>query len=110
MAKRGQLTDAIKAKTRVLLGYEITQRELRLMPYIQSLIMNGQNIDPRKINADERTILSDWRQKGFIEGGASDLAISKDFWDALHEILWIGYVDIEDELAPEAEPAQTQAQ
>jgi hypothetical protein len=110
MAKRGELTDAIKAKAKELLGYEITQRELRTMPYIQYCVLNGQNIDPRKINAEERTILSDWRQKGFIEGGASDLAISKDFWDALHEILWISYVDIADDLVPDAAPANAQAQ
>ena len=32
---RGMLTDEIRAKSKELLGYEITQVELRLMPYLQ---------------------------------------------------------------------------
>lgn len=108
MAKRGQLTGAIKAKSQELLGYEITQQELRLMPYVQSTMMNDHVIDPRKINGEERTILSEWRQKGYIEGGASGMAISKDFWDAINQILWLGYVAFADELEPE--PAEAQAE
>lgn len=108
MAKRGQLTDSIKAKSKVLLGYEISQRELRLMAYVQSTMVNDQVIDPRKINDDERTILSEWRQKGYIEGGAGGMSISKDFWDAIHQIMWLGYVAFADE--PEPNPAQAEAQ
>jgi len=31
--KRGQLTDRIREKSNELLGYKITQQELRLLPY-----------------------------------------------------------------------------
>ncbi len=54
---RGQLTEAIKAQAREHLGWEINQTELRLMPYIQSVMMNDQRLDPRKINGPEREIL-----------------------------------------------------
>lgn len=51
MAKRGKLTSQIIAKGRELLGKEINQRELRLMPYVQYCLINGQNIAPNKVNA-----------------------------------------------------------
>lgn len=62
------------------------------MPYIQFVMMNEQRIDPRKINEKERDILSGWRARGWIEGGASELSVTKEFWDAMSEILWLGYV------------------
>ncbi len=97
MAKRGQLTQKIKDKSRELLGYEITQRELRLMPYVQYVMINDQKIEPRKVNSEEREILSKWRERGFIEGGAAGMAISEEFWNALHAILFLGYVAYREE-------------
>lgn len=92
MAKRGQLTQQITAKAFELLGKEITQQELRLMPYVQYCLTNGDNIDPNKIRADERQILSDWRARGWVSGGASDLEVSEEFWRAINTIIWLGYV------------------
>ncbi|KKN18188.1 hypothetical protein LCGC14_0958240 [marine sediment metagenome] len=93
--KRGQLTDRIKKKSKEILGYEISQEELRLMAYAQYQMVNEQKIDPNKINQGERAILQKWREAGHIEGGASGLAITKEFWDAICEILFLGYVDID---------------
>lgn len=97
MAKRGQLTKKIKSLATELLGKEITQVELRLMPYAQHCLMNSQIIDPNRINSAEREVLSDWRKRGFIDGGASGVDVTKEFWDALSAILWLGYVAYEDE-------------
>jgi len=93
--KRGQLTDRIKDWSKELLGYEITQMELRFLPYIQYVMVNNQKIDPVKINADERSMLSFWRNKGYIEGGVSGLKITKEFWDIINELIFLGYVDID---------------
>ena len=93
---RGQLTEAVKAKSKELLGYEIGVTELRLMPYVQYVMMNEQRIDPNKCNGDDREILSKWRKAGHIEGGASGLAITREFWDILCEILFMSYVDYDD--------------
>lgn len=93
MQKRGQLTDRIKAKSKELLGYEMNVTELRLMPYIQYQMMNEQRIDPWKVNEEDRKILQKWREAGHIEGGASGLGITKEFWDIINEILFLGYVD-----------------
>jgi hypothetical protein len=92
--KRGQLTSRIKEKSFELLGYEIDQKELRLMVYVQYVMINDQYIDIRKINQEEREILSQWRKAGYIEGGASQMGITKEFWDILCEIIFLGYVDL----------------
>lgn len=97
MAKRGQLTSQIKAKSLELLGKEITQRELRLMPYAQYCLLNGQNIAPSKVNEEERAVLSDWRARGWISGGASNFGATQEFWSAMHPILWLGYVTYKDQ-------------
>jgi len=95
MTRRGMLTEEIKTRSKELLGYEIDTIELRLMPYILYVMMNEQRIDPRRINQEERDILSKWRKAGHIEGGASDLAITEEFWNIICEIAQMGYVDIE---------------
>lgn len=94
---RGQLTDRIKEKSKELMGYEISMRELRLMPYVQYCLLNSENINPRKVNQEEREILSRWRKAGYIEGGASGFGVTKEFWDIMSEILFLGYVDLFEE-------------
>lgn len=89
---RGAVTPEIKARSKDLLGYEVGLRELRLMPYIQFVMMNDQRLDPRKINEEERAILAKWREAGHIEGGASGLSITREFWDIINDLLFMGYV------------------
>ena len=89
---RGELTKNVIVKSKELLGYEIDTVELRLMPYIQYTMMNNQSIDPNSINAEDRKVLSKWRKSGHIEGGVSGLAITKEFWDIINELLFMSYV------------------
>lgn len=91
---RGQLTQRIKDKSHELLGYEINQIELRLMPYIQYVMVNNQRINTSQINSGEREIVSKWRKAGHLEGGAMDMRITREFWDIMNEILFLGYVDL----------------
>lgn len=93
---RGQLTPEVQELAKQHLNREISLRELRLMPYVQYTLMNSQKIDPNKINGEEREILSKWKKSGWCEGGMTGFAVSKDFWDAINQILWVGYVDYED--------------
>ena len=95
MAGRGQLTDKIKIRSKELLGYEIDVKELRLMPYIQYVMTNEQRISSRHINQEEREVLRKWKEVKYIEEGASGLSITKEFWDILCEIIFLGYVDID---------------
>lgn len=95
MQARGQVTERIKAESKKLLGYEIDQTELRLMPYIMHVMMNDQKIDPHKINGEERSILSKWRKADHIEGGISGLRVTEEFWMILSRMMLLGYVDID---------------
>ena len=93
--KRGMLTQRIKDASMRLLGYEMDTTELRLMPYIQYVMVNDQRLDPRKCNQDDREILAKWRAAGLIEGGAGGLGITEEFWNIICEIIRLGYVDID---------------
>ena len=92
--QRGQLTDRIKEKSKELFGYEITRIELRLIPYLQYTMINNQSISPQHINSEERAIISKWRKSGYIKGGLSSMQISREFWDIMNEIIFLGYVDL----------------
>ena len=92
---RGQLTDRANEIAQASLGRKITQQELRLLPYIQYCMMNEQTLRMEHISREEREILSKWREEGLIDGGASGLSITKDFWNFMSEILFETYVDYE---------------
>jgi len=100
--KRGQLTQRVKDKSKELLGYEITRDELRLMPYLQNVIMNKQYMKPEHINQEDREILSDWHKKKYIDRYSTaepehriQIEITKEFWDIINEILYLAYVNID---------------
>ena len=95
MGARGQLTQQIKDRSKELMGYEINRTELRLMPYVLTVMMNMQRIDPRMVNKDDRDIMAKWKKAKYIEGGAGGLNICKEFWNIICEIVMMGYVDID---------------
>ena len=92
--RRGQLTERIKVKSKELMGREIDTTELRLMAYAQYVMCNDQRIDPRHCNQEDREVLKKWRDAGYIEGGASGMTITREFWNILCEIIFLGYVDL----------------
>lgn len=99
--KRGMITTRIQECSNKWLYREITQAELRLMAYVQSVLTNSQKIDIRKITEDECEILSQWMVDGWVTDGVTHvlsddvkLSVSKHFWDAMCEIIWLGYVDL----------------
>ncbi len=92
--ERGMLTKRIRVLSVKLMRRKINKTELRLMPYIIHVMMNEQRIDISRVNEDERAILSEWREKGYIEGGAGGLQISTEFWNIICEIVRLGYVDL----------------
>ena len=93
MAGRGQLTDSAKAKMEAFLGRTANPDRIGgCNPYIHFVMMNEQRIDPKKINGEERQILFELRAAGHVEGGASGLAMTREFWDFLCDILFDTYV------------------
>lgn len=89
---RGELTPEIQGMAKEFLNREITRTELRLYPYLDYLMKNEQKIDPSKCNNADRNILSILRQEKHIEGGASGLSMTKEFFDYINQVLWLGYV------------------
>ena len=89
---RGAITEEINKIAMRSIGREITKTELRLYAYIDYVMKNEQKLDPRRCNQDDRDVLSILKKEGHIEGGASGLAITKEFYDYMAEVLWEGYV------------------
>lgn len=89
--ERGFVTEEIEKK------YNFTQEEVRLIPYLQYCCINNMKLDPNKIYPEEREIISKWRQKGYIDGGASEIVcVSKEFWDIMSNVLWESYANKKD--------------
>jgi len=91
-AGRGGLTLEIQKVAKERLGREISLQELRLMPYVDSVMKNNRKIDRSKVNQEEEDILEVWEGKGWIQE-ADRLMRSRDFYNAIQEILWFGYVN-----------------
>jgi len=89
---RGALTEDIQKLAKNFLGREISTTELRLYPYLDFTMKNTQRIDPRVINQDDRDVLKTLKTEGHIEGGASGLGMTKEFYDYINQVLWQGYV------------------
>lgn len=91
---RGQLTQRIKNKSFELLGYEITQVELRLIPYLIYLMTNSQPIDPSRASANERDVIAKWFAAGLISRIGPAMKITRGFWDICNELIYLGYIDL----------------
>ena len=89
---RGVLTKEVQEIAKKHIGREIDTTELRLIPYIQYIMVNEQKIESIRVNLEDRKILQKWRKKGYIKGGSSELSITKEFWDFMCEILFQSYV------------------
>jgi len=89
---RGKLTDEIQGLAKNFLGREITTAELRLYPYLDYVMKNNQCIEPSRIIQADRDILKILKHERHIEGGASGLSMTKEFYDYINQVLWLGYV------------------
>lgn len=88
---RGVLTDEVKELSKELFGYEFTVRELRMLPYLMHCLLDNANVNPNKINAEERAILMGWQKNNFLERPSAALAVSSEFYDKMCRMLKIGY-------------------
>ncbi len=89
---RGIITEEIQSVALTRLNREISKKELRLIPYIQYLMVNEQKLDPNKIDSEERKIWANWKKEGYVDGGMTGMYISREFWTFMLEVLWFGYV------------------
>lgn len=91
---RGELTKRVQETAKVLLGREITVRELRLMPYICNIMQNTPVIDQRKINDEERDIIDQWFNDDWLDGTVVNPRITEKYWMAFNALLFLAYVDL----------------
>ena len=91
---RGCLTEGIKTLSMATFGRIISLKELRLMPYLQFVLMNDKVIDYSKIDMDEREILASWQSEGwfFYYNDNQKIMVTKEFWDNMNKILFYSYV------------------
>ena len=93
MTYRGQLNPKVQEIAEKYLGRALkSTSELKLLPYLDYLMKNEQKINPLKINQEERDLLKELKQEGHIAGGACGLQMTKEFYDAIQQILWQAYV------------------
>lgn len=89
---RGCLNEEIKEKYP-----KLTTEELRLIPYVQYCLVNQKPIS--NVNAQEIDILSKWIMDGYITNIHTRPKCSREFWDIINDILFMGYCpEMEDEL------------
>ena len=91
IAERGMMTNTIKEKSNELFGYEITQDELWLIPYVLYCLQNSGEYEMDKLHEDEMDILEAWEDLGYIETDTCVFTnITKEFFDAMNELLYLG--------------------
>jgi len=91
MTKRGVIVTEIQEVAMTHIGREISQQELRLIPYVHFVLCNGGVIDVHKVNAEELGIIREWMDEGLLFGNNGDLRTTKRFWDYMSEVMYLGY-------------------
>ena len=93
---RGVLTESIKRMAFNYFAKDISEVELRLMAYIQFILMNEKVVDNNKVNMEELDIIEGWLSKGYlIKDEDSKLSCRVDFWDIMCRILYVSYVNFD---------------
>jgi hypothetical protein len=96
MAGRGEYTAEVAAYMESFLGRPSSRVELRLIPYLQYVMVNEQKLDPLKLNAEERDVIALLRDAGHVEGGMTGFRVTEEFWNFMCGVLLIAYVDYRD--------------
>lgn len=91
---RGMLTDNIQEKAVTFLNREISQKELRLYPYIDYSIKNAcQGWSYLKMDEEEIKILNRLYDEGHIIYSPEKVIVTRSFYNFMQDILASGYVE-----------------
>jgi hypothetical protein len=85
------LSYEIKKEARILLGHDLTLRELRLLPYIDYCCKNSCFYYER-ITTEERVILKNWEATDLLCVGDT-VKVSQRFYSFMCRALWDAYVE-----------------
>lgn len=91
---RGILTTEIQNKANSFLKREISQKELRLYPYIDYSIKNGcQGWSYSKMDEKEIKILNRLYDERHVIYSPEKIIVTRNFYDFIQDILAISYVE-----------------
>lgn len=91
---RGVLCESIINKSKKFLGTEITQKELRLYPYLDYVWKNSGHIDLRKLDNEEVSILNTRIIDAYmIMDSNNKIYPTKEFYYYVQDILADAYVE-----------------
>ena len=88
------LTDKIQTKAKIFLQREISQKELRLYPYIDYTIKNAcQGWSYSKMDEEEIKILNKLYDEGHISYSPEKIIVTRKFYDFMQDVLATSYID-----------------
>lgn len=76
-------------------GFDGTVKELRLLPYVISRLLDNKPLVAEHLNGDEFVILCNWVDKGWIvsEDFLKKLIVTDDFFNKMVKVLKLGYLE-----------------
>lgn len=104
MNPRGMFTEELAKR------HDLRSRdELRILPYLQYLLINRLPIDPAKITPTEHECLIRWRNEGRITFSMTRFpTCTEDFWLWMNRVLWESYAaHPEEKDTPAQNPEET---
>lgn len=103
--ERGRIDEEKAEEYATFLGHPLTQKELRLIPYLNDCALNHKPIDQRKIDDEEREIIERWRNNNWF-ATSPYIMFTSEFWEFCCDVLYNFYLTTiilqdEDELTKE---------
>lgn len=89
---RGVLNADIQELAKEYFGEEMTTTELRLIPYIDYCVKNGNDFSLSQINDDELEILQYWEETERVLLSTGKVFITRSFYNFIQNILAVSYV------------------
>lgn len=86
----------VRARFEELTGVRLDRKNIRLLPYIQYVLMNEQVFDISKITLQENAIIQELKSKGCLIDHKGRIRCTLDFWTVLNDVLYLAYVDHEE--------------
>lgn len=110
---QGMLTGKQSQKLTYMLDEKLTAEELLLLPYISECLIHSHPIKNNWMDEDKHRCLNSFLTRGWFtqlekEWRAQDgtyvyrFQVTKQFWDAMNEVLWMEYVEFRDPTPTEA--------
>jgi hypothetical protein len=91
---RGRFDQGVKDLFKKHLGREGSVIELRLIPYLQYVMVNDKHIERISVSNEEREIIDLLYSEGHIVELAGHVYCTKAYWDFMSEVLYFSYAHV----------------